>query len=118
MSHPPRSLRGSNNTNGPKVPSEPLPGYMLETPSIRRYSFASRQAVTMRSGADNQQGSLRDPSETARRASRFASRKRQSGLRGDMERSAEMTDSPSMRSVQVRHEGTWLVTARAKFLVG
>jgi len=45
-------------------------------------------------GADNQQGSLRDPSETARRVP-VEPVKIQSDPHGDMRRAAEMTAPPS-----------------------
>ena len=56
MSQPPRRGAVVTEMNGPKVEDAALvkPGYMLETPSIRRYS---PRASDNASGADNQQGS-------------------------------------------------------------
>jgi hypothetical protein len=93
---------------------------MLERPRIRRYSpsYAGSDNAT---GADNQQETrvCEDPQRL------YASRldfeaKRQSVLRGDTQRSTEMVDPlATVASLnQIVPRGVWLVTARAKFLVG
>ena len=81
-----RQLRPPLVTAGEKL------GCMLGTPSIRWYFFSGSENP---SGADNQQGSLRDPSETARRAPINDRVKIQSDPHGDMRRAAEMTAPPT-----------------------
>jgi hypothetical protein len=76
-------------------------GYLLETPSIPRYSPPSGSDKA--SGADNQQGSplaqqRHDPSETARQDGAREALKIQSELHGDMQSQAEMTWPSSLRA--------------------
>jgi hypothetical protein len=76
-------------------------GYMLETPSIRRYSPASRGSDNA-TGADNQQGSPRDPSETIRRTSASEWMMRWSHLHGDMQGRMPRTCCPLPSDTEVR----------------